>query len=147
MLGTGAVAELWAHGAPSLGLAPCRSFVVLLAENCRIPFDDPNTHLELTMIHEVMVLDHSGPPLGADPVRRGGEAVRCWARCSCASSLPFAVGGSLLGLGVVRSASMLALGVVIGVVESMMARLRLLRMPEPARRRRACCRRSASCCW
>ena len=42
-------------------------FVVLLAENCRIPFDDPNTHLELTMIHEVMVLDHSGPALGADP--------------------------------------------------------------------------------
>src|SRR5262249_53360224 len=40
-------------------------FIVLLAENCRIPFDDPNTHLELTMIHEVMVLDHSGPALGA----------------------------------------------------------------------------------
>src|SRR6185503_7656367 len=38
-------------------------FAVLLAENCRVPFDDPNTHLELTMIHEVMVLDHSGPPL------------------------------------------------------------------------------------
>ena len=38
-------------------------FIVLLAENCRVPFDDPNTHLELTMIHEVMVLDHSGPPL------------------------------------------------------------------------------------
>ena len=40
-------------------------FGVLLAENCRVPFDDPNTHLELTMIHEVMVLDHSGPPLAA----------------------------------------------------------------------------------
>jgi simple sugar transport system permease protein len=37
---------------------------VLLVENSRIPFDDPNTHLELTMIHEVMVLDHSGPALG-----------------------------------------------------------------------------------
>ena len=40
-------------------------FGVLLAENCRVPFDDPNTHLELTMIHEAMVLDHSGPPLAA----------------------------------------------------------------------------------
>src|SRR5512147_103223 len=40
-------------------------FTVLLAENCRVPFDDPNTHLELTMIHEVMILDHSGPPLAA----------------------------------------------------------------------------------
>jgi formate hydrogenlyase subunit 4 len=37
---------------------------LLLVENCRIPFDDPNTHLELTMIHEVMVLDHSGPAFG-----------------------------------------------------------------------------------
>jgi len=40
-------------------------FVVLLVECSRVPFDDPNTHLELTMIHEVMVLDHSGPLLGA----------------------------------------------------------------------------------
>ena len=39
-------------------------FIILLAENSRIPFDDPNTHLELTMIHEVMVLDHSGPAFG-----------------------------------------------------------------------------------
>ena len=37
--------------------------IVFLVENCRIPVDDPNTHLELTMIHEVMVLDHSGRPL------------------------------------------------------------------------------------
>src|SRR5512140_2456394 len=38
--------------------------VVLLTENARIPIDDPNTHLELTMIHEVMVLDHGGVDLG-----------------------------------------------------------------------------------
>ena len=35
--------------------------VLELVENSRIPVDDPTTHLELTMIHEVMVLDHSGP--------------------------------------------------------------------------------------
>src|SRR5487761_804601 len=40
-------------------------FTVLLAENCRVPFDDPTPPLELTMVHEVMVLDHSGPPLAA----------------------------------------------------------------------------------
>ena len=55
--------------APSAGagaaLLAAGLFAVLLAENCRVPFDDPNTHLELTMIHEVMVLDHSGPPLAA----------------------------------------------------------------------------------
>ena len=48
----------------SLALVLLSWFIVLLAENCRIPFDDPNTHLELTMIHEVMVLDHSGPAFG-----------------------------------------------------------------------------------
>src|SRR5260370_9783502 len=48
----------------SLLLVAAGLFVVLLAENCRIPVDDPNTHLELTMIHEVMVLDHSGPAFG-----------------------------------------------------------------------------------
>jgi formate hydrogenlyase subunit 4 len=48
----------------ALALAAAGLFVVLLAENCRVPVDDPNTHLELTMIHEVMVLDHSGPLLG-----------------------------------------------------------------------------------
>ena len=50
-------------GAP-LVLVAASWAVVLLAENCRIPFDDPNTHLELTMIHEVMVLDHGGPAFG-----------------------------------------------------------------------------------
>jgi len=38
-------------------------FIVLLTENARVPVDDPATHLELTMIHEVMILDHSGPDL------------------------------------------------------------------------------------
>jgi formate hydrogenlyase subunit 4 len=38
-------------------------FIMLLAEGSRVPVDDPNTHLELTMIHEVMVLDYSGPDL------------------------------------------------------------------------------------
>src|SRR6266403_1496286 len=53
----------WKIGGAALVLVLVSWFVVLLAENARIPFDDPNTHLELTMIHEVMVLDHSGPGL------------------------------------------------------------------------------------
>src|SRR5262249_14184587 len=60
----GTVAAQWATAAPSLALVLLSWFIVMLVENCRIPFDDPNTHLELTMIHEVMVLDHSGPALG-----------------------------------------------------------------------------------
>ena len=48
---------------PALMLVAAALLIVFLAENARIPVDDPNTHLELTMIHEVMVLDHSGPDL------------------------------------------------------------------------------------
>jgi formate hydrogenlyase subunit 4 len=60
MLG-GPLGPYWLTAGASLALVLLSWFIVLLAENCRIPFDDPNTHLELTMIHEVMVLDHSGP--------------------------------------------------------------------------------------
>src|SRR5438270_3161993 len=63
MLGS-SLASHWLTAGASLALVVVSWFIVLLAENSRIPFDDPNTHLELTMIHEVMVLDHSGPALG-----------------------------------------------------------------------------------
>ena len=59
-----ALAAHWPTAGASLALVLLSWFIVLLVENCRIPFDDPNTHLELTMIHEVMVLDHSGPAFG-----------------------------------------------------------------------------------
>src|SRR5262249_55238645 len=63
MLGSSLSSHWLVAGAP-LTLVLVSWFIVLLAENSRIPFDDPNTHLELTMIHEVMVLDHSGPAFG-----------------------------------------------------------------------------------
>src|SRR5438132_4229167 len=63
MLGSSLEAH-WHSAGASLALVLLSWFIVLLVENSRIPFDDPNTHLELTMIHEVMVLDHSGPALG-----------------------------------------------------------------------------------
>src|SRR5512138_34016 len=57
-------ADIWLGAGASMLLLVSGLFIILLSENCRIPFDDPNTHLELTMIHEVMVLDHSGPAFG-----------------------------------------------------------------------------------
>ncbi|HTL05957.1 MAG TPA: NADH-quinone oxidoreductase subunit H, partial [Gemmatimonadales bacterium] len=50
------LAAAWVPEAPSLVLAAASLFVVTLAETCRVPVDDPLTHLELTMVHEVMVL-------------------------------------------------------------------------------------------
>lgn len=101
-------------------------FIVLLAENSRIPVDDPNTHLELTMIHEVMVLDHSGPDL---------------AFILYGAGLKLALMSSLLvrlvlpDLPLVGAPGSMALGlflvaVLIGLVESKMARLRLVRVPQ-----------------
>jgi formate hydrogenlyase subunit 4 len=55
--------ETWQTSGVLLILVGCSWFILLLTENSRIPVDDPNTHLELTMIHEVMVLDYSGPDL------------------------------------------------------------------------------------
>ena len=102
-------------------------FMVLLAEACRIPVDDPNTHLELTMIHEAMVLDHGGPLLGV---------------ISYSASMKLLILGSIL-LHVVCpfradsaaaewalfAGELVALSFVIGMVESFMARLRMNRVP------------------
>jgi len=127
MLGPGLLAG-WHGAAASLILVLVCLFVVVLVENCRIPFDDPNTHLELTMIHEVMVLDHSGPDLalifyGAAMklLVLGAVVVRV--------AIPVNLGNQALDLGVFIL-GMIGLAVLIGVIESIMARLQLLRIPQ-----------------
>ena len=68
-------ATLWAARARSLALVAAALLVVSWPRTPRIPVDDPNTHLELTMIHEVMVLDHSGPDLA---FIHYGAALKLW---------------------------------------------------------------------
>jgi len=120
--------EGWTMGGSALGLILVSLFVVLLVENCRIPFDDPNTHLELTMIHEVMVLDHSGPAFG---MILYGAAMKLFILGALVVrlALPWQA-GSLPGDAALFIAGMLLLAVLIGVVESIMARLRLVRIPQ-----------------
>lgn len=103
-------------------------FITLLAENCRIPFDDPNTHLELTMIHEVMVLDHSGPAFG---VILYGAALKLFilGAVFVNVALPIATGNAMVDWAIFIIA-MLALAIIIGIVESVMARLKLVRIPQ-----------------
>jgi len=117
------------HGLPiaSLVLVAAGLFVVLLAENSRIPIDDPNTHLELTMIHEVMVLDHSGPLLG---VILYGAAIKLFVLSAVLLHflVPIQTGWALTDW-VLFVAEMLGLAVAIGVVESAMARLQLRHVP------------------
>lgn len=103
-------------------------FVVLLVENCRIPFDDPNTHLELTMVHEVMVLDHSGPLLG---LIMYGAAIKLFVVGALLANLlmgSFAISSLLSPIYLVLV--LLAFALLIGLVESSMARLRFLSVPK-----------------
>jgi formate hydrogenlyase subunit 4 len=118
------------HGLPAaaLFLVAVALFVVLLAENSRIPVDDPNTHLELTMIHEVMVLDHSGPLLG---LVLYGASLKLFLLSALLQHfvLPFRLGNPILDW-LLFVAGVGAIGVGIGVVESVMARLRLRYVPS-----------------
>ncbi|HEX9080325.1 MAG TPA: NADH-quinone oxidoreductase subunit H [Desulfuromonadaceae bacterium] len=119
---------LWMTSGAALILLVAGLFCILLVENCRIPFDDPNTHLELTMIHEVLVLDHSGPAFG---MIFYGATLKLFilAAFFLHVALPVRPASPILDWPVFM-ASMLLLAVAIGVVESGMARFRLVRVPQ-----------------
>ncbi len=119
----------WRIAAPAMVLVTGALVIILLAETCRVPVDDPATHLELTMIHEVMVLDHSGPD---------------FAYITYGAALKFTLLGSILvhaavprsfgaAMGpaepLLRAVELGVLAALVGVIESMMARLRLNRVP------------------
>jgi formate hydrogenlyase subunit 4 len=126
MLGR-SLASQWATAGASLALVLLSWFIVLLQENSRIPFDDPNTHLELTMIHEVMILDHSGPALG---LILYGAGLKLFLFAALVLRLVFPQATGLLWLDwPIFAGRMVVVAVVIGVVESTMARLRLTQIP------------------
>ncbi len=102
-------------------------FTVLLAENCRVPFDDPNTHLELTMIHEAMILDHSGPPLAA--ILHGASIkLLLFAVLLVQAALPMGDLSPLAGAGALAG-GVLLVTIGVGLVESLLARLAFRRAP------------------
>ncbi len=116
---------------PSLGasavLLAAGLFIVLLAENCRVPFDDPNTHLELTMIHEAMVLDHSGPPLAA--ILHGASMkLLLFAVLLVQAVLPMQHLQPLAAAGLLAG-GVLGVTVAVGLVESLLARFAFRRVP------------------
>ena len=102
-------------------------FIMLLSEGSRLPVDDPNTHLELTMIHEVMILDYSGPDL---------------AFILYATSLKMVIISMLIANLLIPSFLTLAealplfafilflVFMVVGFVESLIARLRISHVPQ-----------------
>jgi formate hydrogenlyase subunit 4 len=121
-------AAAWAGSAGSLVLVAAALLGILLVENARIPFDDPTTHLELTMIHEVMVLDHSGPELAAIEL---GSMLKLWLFAGLLAAVIFPLRTGLVPLDLAAHAAVvLGVGVAVGLVESTMARLPLPRVPQ-----------------
>jgi formate hydrogenlyase subunit 4 len=120
------VASVWFKSGPTFVLVAAGLFVVMLAENCRVPVDDPNTHLELTMIHEVMVLDHGGPALGFILY---GAAVKLFVFAAMLTRLILPFGHPAWAVWLALAGGLAAISIAIGIVESVMARLRLTHVP------------------
>jgi formate hydrogenlyase subunit 4 len=103
-------------------------FILMMAECSRMPVDDPNTHLELTMIHEVMILDASGVDL---MLYQYAASLKLLLYCALAALLlnPFGVLGAPVGL-LVFVATLLTLAAVLAFIETLMARFRLILVPQ-----------------
>jgi formate hydrogenlyase subunit 4 len=120
--------ESWIQAGPAFVLLAAAFLVVFLTENARIPVDDPTTHLELTMIHAVMVLDHSGLDFAFILY---SSALKLWLLGTLVVSILVPVHQSAVWLNIAAAlAGMVGLAVFTGLIESAMARLRLLHVPQ-----------------
>ena len=133
-----AIAEALAHRQfalyPSLAFAAVAFVMVLLAENARIPIDNPSTHLELTMIHEALILEYSARHLAliewATAIRLtvycalGIALFAPWgmARAGDWHQLPIALGAAV--------AKLVIAGAGIALLETVSAKMRIFRAPE-----------------
>lgn len=121
-------AMIWIGSGASMLLALIAFFMILLCENCRVPFDDPETHLELTMIHEAMILDNAGPDLA---LIHYGAALKLWLFGAFMTIMITPVG---LVAGwwafAVNTVLILLAAVGIGIVESVMGRCRFFKTPK-----------------
>nr|MDO8110778.1 NADH-quinone oxidoreductase subunit H [Candidatus Sigynarchaeota archaeon] len=118
---------------PSMYMAFLAFFIVMLGENARYPFDNPTTHLELTMVHEAMILEYSGKALGM---------MECasWTKLTCFLALlanlffPFGIAtvvswdAIVIGL-LAFIGKMIALAIAVALVESSMSKFRLFKLP------------------
>ena len=120
-LGGGAAIAVWACAIVALT-------IVLQVETARMPIDDPTTHLELTMVHEVMVLDHSGRELA---VIQTAAALKLFVGTAIIATLlnPWAGTGSWRAMAM-NLVLCVAVAVAIGTLESLIARLKLRTVPQ-----------------
>ena len=118
----------WAHVGASVAMVALSLALLMLAESARGPIDDPATHLELTMIHEVMILDHCGPDLA---LLLYGSALRFALFAALLVDLAWPHAGRGAGVAVAGlMAGLMIVAVLVGLVEASMARLRMVRIPQ-----------------
>ncbi len=129
-----ALGQSWRFLAPSQMLAFAALFIVLIAETGRIPVDNPATHLELTMIHEAMILEYSGPYLA---LIEWSAAMKQMVLMTLLVNVFFPFGlstgwspaAALISL-LTFIGKLLLLAVAVVLVETSNAKLRLFRVPE-----------------
>lgn len=120
---------------PSVIFAAIAFLMVLLAENARIPIDNPSTHLELTMIHEAMVLEYSARHLALIEWASSLKLFN-YACVGIALFLPWgiAIHGANMGAILIALAALIVklatCGAGLAVIESFSAKLRIFRAPE-----------------
>jgi formate hydrogenlyase subunit 4 len=119
---------------PSLAFAGVAFTIVSLAENMRIPVDNPATHLELTMIHEALLLEYSGRHLA---LMEWAAALKLFAYSCIGLALFFPWGIAEIGtpLGLAAAVPVLAFklaigGVLLALIETVSAKMRIFRVPE-----------------
>jgi formate hydrogenlyase subunit 4 len=119
---------------PSMAFAGVAFVMVSLAENARIPIDNPATHLELTMIHEAMVLEYSGRHLA---LIEWAASLKLFVHMCIGLALffPFGIagGGDWLGLVLALPALVAKLavgGAALALIEMLSAKMRIFRAPE-----------------
>jgi formate hydrogenlyase subunit 4 len=129
-----ALGQSWRFLAPSQMLAFAALFIVLIAETGRIPVDNPSTHLELTMIHEAMILEYSGPYLA---LIEWSAAMKQLVLMTLLVNVFFPFGLSAgwwqadtLTSLLLFSGKLLLLAAFVVLVETTNAKLRLFRVPE-----------------
>jgi formate hydrogenlyase subunit 4 len=119
----------------SLGLALIALIMVAIAENARIPVDNPATHLELTMVHEAMVLEYSGRHLALIELSASLKLLLYLSLIACLF-VPWALmppdgAIALLAIGVVAYIAKLAAGgFLLALFETSIAKMRVFRVPE-----------------
>ena len=119
----------------SLGLALISLIMVAIAENARLPVDNPATHLELTMVHEAMVLEYSGRHLALIDLSASLKLLLYVSLIACLFApwglAPQGAGLQALAIGVVAYVAKLAVGgLLLAVFETAIAKIRVFRVPE-----------------